>query len=125
MDFTQCSLMSLYMRYPSFARTLTEHVGSQMHCVMVNQRMGEALTAVMGVMPGRSGRHASYNCRGDDVVVKSVDPFGPRTGAARFEAWPIGHPGVDVTGVCVSFPTKESLLRNAGETRGLLVMLAQ
>jgi hypothetical protein len=39
--------------------------------------------------------------------------------------WPIGQPGVDATGVCLPFPTKESLLRNAGETRGLIVMLAQ
>jgi hypothetical protein len=32
---------------------------------------------------------------------------------------------VDEPGVCVPFPTKESVLRNAGKTRGLLVLLAQ
>ena len=51
--------------------------------------------------------------------------MGQVAAAARFETWPVGHPGVDGTGVCVPFPTKESLLRNAGETRGLIVMMAQ
>jgi len=83
-DLTQCSLMSLRLKYPSFASTLKEHVGSQKHCTMVNQQMGEALTALMGVVPGRLGRHASYNRRGNDVVVKAVDPVGRGIGAAHF-----------------------------------------
>ena len=93
---------------------------------MVNQSMGEALTAVMGITPGRAGRHMAYSRRGNDVVVKAVNPrgVGPAT-EATFEKWPIGQPGTSSTGVCVAFPTKESLLRDAGETRGLSVVLSQ
>ena len=122
---TQCSLMLPYKKYRGFAEILKGHIGSQKHCTLVNQQIREGLTAVMGAVPGRAGRHNSYSRRGNDVVVRSVNPVDQVAGAAMFETWPVGHAGVDGTGVCVPFPTKESFLRNAGETRDLTVMLAQ
>ena len=56
--------------------------------------------------------------------MSKASPSSP-TPSDVYEAWPIGHKCLDSSGTCVPFPTKESLLRNAGETRGLIVMLAQ
>ena len=71
--------------------------------------MGEALTAVMGITPGRAGRHMAYSRRGNEVVVKALNPKGVGPATERvFEKWPIGQPSNNGSGVCVcvSLPTK-------------------
>jgi hypothetical protein len=107
LDYKDQSLISLYSKHRGFADILKEHVGSQKHCEVVNDSMGEALTSVMGITPGRAGRHMAYPRRGNDVVVKDVNPkcVGPATEQV-FEKWPIGQPGTSGSGVCVAFPTK-------------------
>ena len=43
-DYKDQSLLSLCGKHREFANVLKEHVGSQKHCELVNQQMGEALT---------------------------------------------------------------------------------
>ena len=74
------------------------------------------MTSVMEVLAGRSARHAAHSRRGLDVITRRNATTG------QLKVWPIRNPGMEATGCCVPFPTKESLLRNAGETRGLLVL---